>query len=75
MSTEEIKQAIETAKKFSDQEIKFAFGRKADDCLLARDGFIDHLYTLLGFGSYTPYLERAGVIREEKEDEAENAKG
>lgn len=63
-----IKAAIEEAKKASDFEIKFAFGRKAGDCQLARDGFIDHLYTLLGFGSYQPYLERARVIREEKED-------
>ena len=68
MGEEAIKTAIEEAKKASDFEIEFAFGRKAGDCKLARDGFIDHLYTLLGFGSYQPYLERAGVIREEKED-------
>ena len=71
MGEQAIKEAIEEAKKASDFEIKFAFGpfgRKAKDCKLARDGFIDHLYTLLGFGSYQPYLERAGVIREEKED-------
>lgn len=67
LTKKQIKRYITEASKASDFELGFITDENTRNMMkLARDSFIDHLYTLLKLGSYEPYLERAGVVRDEK---------
>ena len=69
-SEKKIKEAITHADNMITMELSFLPNKDYRDlCQQVKDGFIDHLYTIFGFGSYEPYLERNGVIREEYKGE------
>lgn len=65
-----IKQAVDDIMDFTDIEIKLLAGKdkkQYDTIKLAVSGVIDHLYTRLGLGRYSAYLEAAKVLSLEDE--------
>lgn len=68
-SEKQLKEVITHADNMVSMEISFIPNKEGREIAqLVKDGFIDHLYTLLGFGDYEPYLDRAKVIRAGDED-------
>ena len=68
-SEKQLKEAITHADNMVSMEIDFIPNKESREIAqLAKDGFIDHLYTILGFGDYEPYLKGAKVIRIEDEE-------
>lgn len=68
-SEKQLKEVITHVDNMVSMEINFIPDKKSREIAqLVKDGFIDHLYTVLGFGDYEPYLDRAKFIRIEDEE-------
>lgn len=67
-SEKQLKEVIVHVDNMISMEIDFIPDKESREIAqLVKDGFIDHLYTALGFGDYEPYLDRAKIIRIEDE--------
>ena len=68
-SEKQLKEVITHVGNMISMEINFIPDKNSREIAqLVKDGFIDHLYTVLGFGDYEPYLDRAKFIRIEDEE-------